>query len=145
VGVNHYRDSGNRARYLSELRAFQRHGKPVVITEFGCCTYENAAARGASGDGIVNWRAERPRIKGAPVRSEREQADYLADLLGLYSAENVYGAFVFEFAEPAYPHSPDPRCDLDMAAYGIVKVVSGDDRPHPKEAFTRLAGLYRSR
>jgi hypothetical protein len=32
-----------------------------------------------------------------------------------------------------------------MAAYGIVKVVSGDDRPHPKEAFTRLAGLYRSR
>ncbi len=144
VGVNLYRDASNQAGYLRDLRALRRHGRPVVITEFGCCAHEGADAKGASGDGIVDWRAATPRVKGAQVRSEQVQADYLAALIETYAAEDVHGAFVFEFAEPSYPHSPDPRHDLDMASFGIVKVCSRDGRWERKAAFSRVADLYRS-
>ncbi|WP_431040790.1 hypothetical protein ACQUSR_02040 [Streptomyces sp. P1-3] len=143
VGVNLYRDAGNHARYTAELATLRGYGKPVVITEFGCCTYTGADAKGANGDGIVNWRAARPKVKPGYTRNEQVQADYLAELLHLFDAENVHGAFVFEFAEPMYPHSPDPRHDLDMASYGIARTDPADPYAwEPKAAFHRLAGIY---
>jgi hypothetical protein len=38
VGVNLYRFGGNEATYADQVRALAG-SKPVVITEFGCCTY----------------------------------------------------------------------------------------------------------
>ncbi|WP_188194707.1 CPBP family glutamic-type intramembrane protease [Nonomuraea sp. SYSU D8015] len=143
VGVNLYRDSSNQGRYCADLRLLQRHGKPVVITEFGCCAYDGADTKGASGDDIVDWRATPPRIKGSRTRNEQVQADYLGDLIETYATEGVRGAFVFEFSEPSYPHAPDRRHDLDLASYGIVKAGPGD-RWERKAAFHRVAGLYQS-
>jgi hypothetical protein len=46
VGVDLYRDESNEATYAREVRALHRFGKPVVITEFGCCAYRGADKRG---------------------------------------------------------------------------------------------------
>jgi hypothetical protein len=42
VSVDAYRDAGNAAGYRDALRAYRRFGKPVAVTEFGCCTYRDA-------------------------------------------------------------------------------------------------------
>jgi hypothetical protein len=126
VSVDLYRDATNRATYLDQLRSFQRHGKPVVVTEFGCCCYEGAADAGAAGANIIDWTQTPPVLNGDFVRSEQVQADYIGDLLDLYQQEGIHGAFVYTFVEPAKTYSPDPRYDLDMASFGIVKVLPDD-------------------
>jgi hypothetical protein len=40
VGVNLCRDRWNEKTYVSDLRRLRGSGKPVVITEFGCSTFE---------------------------------------------------------------------------------------------------------
>ena len=92
------------------------------------------------------------RLDGEYIRDEDGQAAYLRDLLEIFDAEGVDSAFVFTFALHGYLHRPDgdPRDDLDLASYGIVKVL--EDRPgqtypdmawEPKAAFTTLADYYR--
>ena len=39
VGMDYYMDKLNKKEYVSKLRSFRQYGKPVVITEFGCCCY----------------------------------------------------------------------------------------------------------
>jgi hypothetical protein len=151
VGVNYYRYWINQSNYVDGLRALHRFGKPIIITEFGCCSYDGAQRKGPAGEDIVDWSTPTPQLKGMYNRNERVQAEYIAELIHLYESENVYGAFVFEFIEPAYPHSADPRRDLDMASFGIVKAHpngsgKSDGGPHwePKMAFHEIARLYGS-
>jgi hypothetical protein len=63
--------------------------------------------------------------------------------------ERVDGAFAFTFVMPKYPYHPDPRFDLDMASYGLVKSYA--DRAgtiyrgvpwDPKQSFRALADYY---
>ncbi|MEU4423987.1 hypothetical protein AB0F81_25435 [Actinoplanes sp. NPDC024001] len=145
VGVDYYRQSSNAATYVEQLRRFRRHGKPVVITEFGCCTYQGAENRGGAGFMIVKW-GDPPTIKSGYVRDERVQADHLGELREIYEREGVDAAFVYAFSEPSNPFDPDPTRDLDMAGYGIVKVVrlaTADEVEEwePKAAFARLRDL----
>ncbi|MEV4179381.1 hypothetical protein [Nonomuraea sp. NPDC049709] len=146
VGLDYYRLRYNRARYASTLRKFHRHGKPVVITEFGSGSYRGAAHKGPTSHDIIDTSSPTPQLTGTYVRDERVQAGQLDELLGIYEAENVDGAFVFEFIEPYNPHASDPRHDLDMAGYGIVKVLPGDAqhpyRWEPKAAFHTIAARY---
>jgi hypothetical protein len=150
VGVNYYRYGMNQSNYVEGLRALQRLGKPIIITEFGCCSYDGAQQKGPAGEDIVDWSTPTPQLNGMYTRNERVQAQYIADLIRLYESENIYGAFVFEFIEPAYPHSADPRRDLDMASFGIVKAhpnsAGKHGAPHwePKMAFHEIARLYGS-
>jgi hypothetical protein len=92
------------------------------------------------------------RLNGVYVRDEAGQAAYLRELLAAFDAAGVDSAFVFIFALHSYPHRPDgdPREDLDLASYGIVKVYEDrlgatyPDMPwEPKAAFTALADYYR--
>jgi hypothetical protein len=154
-------DAGYRSievadRYRADIRAFVARGtalgKPVAITEFGCTTHRGAADKGGRGDLIVEWDGDgRPvRLRGAYTRDEEEQATYLRELLDIFTAEGVDAAFVNTFARYDLPHRSSPRADLDMASYGIVKVLEGrhgDTYPampwEPKAAFTALADYYR--
>ena len=63
-----------------------------------------------------------PRVKQGHVRDERTQATYLNELIDLYAACGVHGCFVFTFVMPDFPHHADPRHDLDMAGFGVVRV-----------------------
>jgi hypothetical protein len=150
VGVNLYRDADNEATYLDDVRALHRHGKPVVLTEFGCCAYRGADDRGGMGWDVIDFDADPPVVVGGLVRDEQVQADYIDELLDIFEAERVHGAFVYDFISPDSPYSPDPHFDFDMASFSIVKVhPSGSDRAYdtsgawdPKLAFDIVAERF---
>lgn len=82
------------------------------------------------------------------MRSEETQATYLMELLDIFEAEMVRGAFVYTFLEESI-HSADPRYDLDMASFGVVKLVSFEATAiengtywEPKVAFHALAERF---
>jgi hypothetical protein len=149
IGVDAYRDAGNHSTYREQLRTYFAHGHPVVVTEFGCCTYKGAQDRGGLGWAIVDRAAQPPRLTEDVIRDEQTQVDYLAEVLTILDEEQVEGAFWFTFASYTYPYNPDPRHDLDSAAYGVVKMLedaTGEQYPgmpwEPKQAFFSLAERY---
>ncbi|GAB4005836.1 hypothetical protein GCM10029992_54850 [Glycomyces albus] len=103
VGVSLYRSGRNRSAYTGLVRGLVGgHGKPVVITEFGCGAFTGADLRGAGSFQIVDWFAEPPRIRTDHPRDESVQAGYIGELIDLYDAESVHGCFVFTFAMPDF-------------------------------------------
>lgn len=146
-----YRSRENAARFREDVQAFveagRKPGKPVAVTEFGCVTHRGAADLGGRGASIVEWEGGRAvGLKGELVRDEAEQAAYVAEVLEVLLGEEVEALFVNTFASYHLPHRADPRQDLDLASYGVVRVLEGDDGPRweAKAAFAALADLYRS-
>ncbi len=89
-------------------------------------------------------------LNGDYLRDEDEQARYIRELLDIFFAESVNSAFVCTFVQYQLPHRSNPRVDLDMGSYSIVKVYEdrrGETYPdmawEPKAAFTVLASYYR--
>ena len=155
VSVDLYRPAAVADHFRDGVRTLVAQGKPVAITEFGAATYRGAGDRGAQGLEIVEYEKDTRapvRLNGEYVRDEDGQAAYLCKLLEVFGAEGVESAFVFAFALHGYPRRPDgdPRDDLDLASYGIVKMLEGrrcDTYPglpwEPKAAFAALADCYR--
>jgi hypothetical protein len=151
VSVDAHRSKEVAHVYQQGIRALVAQGKPVAITEFGCTTYRGAADHDARGGEIVEYHGTIPgRLDGDYVRDEQEQATYLRELLDVFTAEGVDVAFACTFVCYGLPYRPDPREDLDMASWGVVKVLEhglGDTYPdmpwEPKAAFTALADYYR--
>jgi hypothetical protein len=131
-------------RFAEFLRNFFVHGRPVVVTEFGCCTYQGAADAGGMGWGIVEPSQFPPKWTGTYVRDEREQADELADALATFEAAGMYAVFLMTFAAPLLPHSSDHAYDLDMASYSLVKSYAPPPA-HPDGPWdaTRRGSTYR--
>lgn len=149
VGLDYYASHADPAAYRRGLRAYRRWGKPIVICEFGCCAYEGADRDPGMGWAIVDHTKPIPELIGNAVRSERTQAEYLARSLRVFESEGLHAAYVHSFISPDDPHSPEPRYDLDMASYSLVKVVREDFtdpssgyRWQPKQAFTTVARHY---
>ncbi|MCS0603632.1 abortive phage infection protein [Streptomyces sp. LP11] len=145
VGIDYYGYHPDRAGYLADLARYRRFGKPVAITEFGTCAYVGAPESAGMGWDVVDYEKEPPEIKGGLVRSERTQAAYVAELVDVFASMSLYAAMAFEFVTPDAPHRPgDPRHDLDMASYALVKPLQDRGGWHwePKEAFHALAERY---
>ncbi|UYM07350.1 hypothetical protein [Solicola gregarius] len=149
VSVNYYAFHQHRSAYVRQLRRYGRWGKPVMISEFGSCTYRGAPKDGGMGWAIVDYDGTEETIKPGYVRSERTQARYVDELIGIFSELGLYGASVYSFAVPDAPHRPRRKYDLDIASYGLVKPRWGDrHRPtadwtwEPKEAFYAVARRY---
>ncbi len=152
VSVNYYSSFPTRARHVKELKKYTRWHKPVVVSEFGSCTYEGAPDSGGMGWDVIDYGKPRPEIKGHLVRSERTQAEYIAGLLDVFESMNLYAALSYTFVAPELPHWANPRYDLDMASYGLVKPIwKRTDEPtanwhwEPKEAFHAMARHYAAR
>jgi hypothetical protein len=150
VSVDLYRDSTNAAGYRDALQSYTRFGRPVAVTEFGCCTYRGAAGRGGMGWMIVDEKSDPPIIPGTYERDEEEQVRHLCDMLAIYETEDIDSAFWFTFAGFEFPRDPtDPHRDLDLASYGAVAVLEharGTTYPdmawEPKQVFGALAAAY---
>lgn len=149
VATDLYRDARIRAEFPQLVRRSQGAGKPLVITEFGCCTYRGAADAGGRGWAIVNPDTTPPAWQGSYERDESEQAHELSEVLGIFDDEGVDGAFAMTFIAPLLPTSDGPAYDLDMASYSLVKIHP--DRPgetypglrwEPKESFHAVAAYY---
>jgi len=133
AGVDHYWDARTQDRYVAMLRPFFDSGKPVVVTGTGSRAYRGAHNSGTLGFGAVDYRSQflhgipvigrfvRPRLKGAYIRDEGEQARHLTTVLGLLDGAGVDGVFLDTFVEPIATFSEDPRHDLDMSALSLVK------------------------
>jgi hypothetical protein len=150
VCLDYYRGARNRDSYGDRLKRHFTHGKPVIITEVGCCTYRGAEDKGPMGWTIVD-RHDPRKISGRYRRDEALQAREVIDMLKIVENCGVAGAFVFTWAAPALPYDDDPMLDLDMASYAIVKSYAtghGErylDMPwEPKELFDALAQHYRT-
>lgn len=140
--------------YQEGVRTLVAQGMPVAITGFGAATYRGAGDIGARAMEIVQYdqdTGEPTRLDGDYTRDEADQAMHLREVLEIFDAEGVDSAFVFLFALENFLHRPDgdPRDDLDLASFGIVKVFDdrhGDTYPdmtwEPKVAFTAVAEHY---
>jgi hypothetical protein len=150
-------DGGHRSAetapyFRKSIQALVSQGKPVAITEFGCCTYRGAGNKGARADSIIEWVDGRAhQLDGMYVRDENEQAAYILELLQIFEAEKVDAVFVNTFARYDLPHREDPIKDLDLASGGIVKVYEHEQGKtyagmpwEPKAAFYALAEYYKS-
>ena len=152
VSIDLYRTAEVADRLEPGVRHLVERGKPVAITEFGCATYKGAADLGARAGEIIEWSDDGTpvRLKGEYVRDEAEQAACVRELLEIFDRTGVDSTFVFTFAAHALPHRDgDPRDDLDLASYGIVKLLEGrggETYPgmdwEPKAAFAAVAGSY---
>jgi hypothetical protein len=128
VGVDYYEFHRNRSGHVRELAPYRRWNKPILICEFGCCTYKGAPQRGGSGYDIVDYEHGRPKLVGKPVRSEATQARYIAEMLGVFESQDLLGAFVYTFISPDVPSSKTPKYNLDTAAFSVVKVILQDEQ-----------------
>lgn len=149
VGLDYYGYFPHRADYVRDIRRHIRPGKPLAIMEFGSCTFEGAPEQGGMAWNVVDYTKQPPEISGDLVRSERTQARYLAAALDAFESMNLYSALAFTFVTPEAEHHPEPRYDIDMASYGIVKPIrqrpgdpASDWHWEPKEAFHTLARAY---
>ncbi|MBK1787075.1 hypothetical protein [Prauserella cavernicola] len=139
-------------QFREGVRTLVAGRKPVAITGFGTATWQGAGDTAPRSMEIIEYESGVPaRLDGEYVRDEDGQARYLAELLEVFDSEGVDSAFVFLFALENLPHRPggDPRDDLDLASFGIVKVLedrSGTSYPglewEPKAAFTTVARCY---
>jgi hypothetical protein len=146
VGVDHYRDARTRDAYGKIASGYLVHGKPVLIGEFGCCTYRGAEMLGGNGFMIAfgmmaDYLGPRltlskdikemmripVRVDGHYVRDEGLQAREIVDQLRVLDAAGVDGAFVQTFVTPTSTHVDDPRFDGDMASYSLVKSFADKD------------------
>ena len=119
LGLNYYRSAANAATFLNRLRSFYTWGKPIAITEFGCCAYDGADDLGPNGF-LIDF-------DNPPVRDEEVQAQYVTELLNIFEGERLHAAMVFDFIQAEYPHHrTDPHRDMDLASLGVVKVLRDD-------------------
>lgn len=140
IGVDLYRDARIKDIYGKLVQKYLIYNKPVIIGEFGCCTYQGAEKLGGSGfmiafgmmadyfdksqalpQGIADVIRVVPRIDGHYVRDEGLQAREITEQLAILDQSKVEGAFVYSFVTPNSPFNPDPRFDSDMANYSLVK------------------------
>jgi len=92
-----------------------------MILEFGCCTFRGAAEMGGMGWDIIDFEQDPPVVKDGYVRSEREQADHLANLIEVFEAEGFLGASPYTFISPDSPRSRIRQYDYDMASFGCAR------------------------
>jgi hypothetical protein len=151
VSLDYYRSAQNRNDYGERLKRHFTYGKPVVITEVGLCGYQGAQDKGARGFMIVDGsNPQQLKLNGDYVRDEAMQARELIDMLKIIEASGAEGAFAFTFVTPALVYSDNPKFDIDMAGYGIVKSYPAgkhgatypDMAWEPKVAFKALAAYY---
>jgi hypothetical protein len=149
VSVNAYRTARNAASFRADLRKQTEPGKPVAVTEFGCCAYAGAAGRGGQGWDIAEYDAAgAASIKGNYTRDESEQVRYLREVNQIFVEEHLDLAFWYTFASYRMHTSADPRHDTDLASLGLISLLG--EGPglgyqglgwQPRLAFEAMAGL----
>lgn len=142
VSMNLYRASFNKSYFNKTLDKLASYGKPVAITEFGCCSYNGADDKGPAGYSILDTSNTPPTFREKCTRNEKVQADYIIDLLQTYDHEKVAGTFIFDFYNQKLTYSDNRNNDYDMASFSITRSL-GNNTWAPKESFHRIAEYYK--
>ncbi len=62
-----------------------------------------------------------PKVDGHYVRDESLQAKEIVEELTVFDSAGVEGAFVFTFISPTSVYNDDPRFDIDLGSFSLVK------------------------
>jgi len=143
VAMNLYKASFNASTFNKTLKSLFAKQKPVIITEFGCCSYNGADKKGPAGYFVLNTAVYPPVFTEPCTRNEQVQADYITGLLQTYDEFLVEGTFVFDFQTPKLPHNSDPSKDYDMASFSIIKTMENGSW-QPKQSFDAVAEYYKA-
>ncbi|MFN8256048.1 MAG: hypothetical protein U0W24_10195 [Bacteroidales bacterium] len=143
ISVNLYKASFNATYYPKKIGQMVRLGKPFIVSEFGCCSYEGAHNKGPTGHYVLDYSKRPPVFKEKCIRDETVQAEYITELLDIYNREKVTGAFIFDFYSQRYVYNENPEKDLDMASYAITK-STGENTWEPKESFRKVAEYFKN-
>ncbi|MGH3223256.1 MAG: hypothetical protein ACRDPY_31975 [Streptosporangiaceae bacterium] len=130
AGFDLYRDKLIRRRFGRAVQVFRNKagGRPLVIGEFGCCTYQGAADRGGLGFDIIDHGGGQPHVDGDYVRDEAGQAREITECLDIFEAGGADIAFVHTFVQQASP--------WDATEHGTTY----PDMPwEPKDSFRAVA------
>jgi hypothetical protein len=122
------------------VKGYLVYKKPVIIGEFGCCNYRGADLLGGSGFIVVFGMMNDylggkiavpspfaqmlkviPKVDGHYVRDESLQAKEIIEQLTVFDVAGMEGAFVFTFISPTSVYNDDPRFDLDLGSFSLVK------------------------
>jgi len=155
VCIDAYRDKLIRSSFPDMLQKYLAYGKPIVIGEFGCCTYKGAEDLGGMGWDVLDWSTMPPKLKRDCVYDQETQAKEIAEDLRIFDEVGVYGAFVFTFVQPLID-DPELRkiienlkFDPDGVSYSLVKSYidkRGTTYPDmtwdPKDSFKAVAEYY---
>jgi hypothetical protein len=108
AAVGLYRDKLARPRFGQAVQAFMNKaaGRPLVIGEFGCCTYRGAADRGDSGFDIIDHGGDRPRVNGDYVRDEAGQVREITECLDIFDAGGATSRSEHGITYPDMPWEP---------------------------------------
>ena len=129
VCIDAYRDRFTKSSYDEWVKRYFKYGKPVVVGEFGCCTYRGAEDLGGMGWDIVDFSKMPPELKGNYVYDQGLQAQELSTQLQILDDVGVHGAFIFTFIQPL-DLTNDPGMlkmlqritfDPDISSYSLVK------------------------
>ncbi|WP_343975066.1 hypothetical protein, partial [Kribbella koreensis] len=149
VGLDYYSYHADRTGHTKELAPFKRWQKPIMILEFGCCTFTGAPQLGGMGWDIVDFTVDPVQIKPGYYRDEQEQADHLRHMLEVFTEEGFLGAAMYTFISPDAPHRKERKYDEDIAAFSLCKVIrqtSSDPaskyRWEPKKSFHAVSDFY---
>ena len=126
--------------YSKIVGGYLAYDKPVIIGEFGCCTYKGAEKLGGNGfiimfDMMANYKNSAKilpkmindmimlpkKVDGHYVRDEKLQAHEITEQLTMLDNAVVEGVFVFTFVSPNSLYNINPKYDIDMASYSLVK------------------------
>lgn len=136
-------------QHLAELARYREHGKPVFITGFGTASYQGAELRGFYGFDIVRRDRQPATIMDGYTRDEAAQAAYYRKMLAIFQQAGMHGVAPIDLIHPTFPHTADPRLDLDMASACIVKSIRSDFadpnsayRRELKQSFHAVADYY---
>jgi hypothetical protein len=157
VCIDAYRDKLIRDSFSDMLKGYSDYEKPLVIGEFGCCTYRGAEDLGGMGWDVVDWAVNPPRLKRNCVYDQGVQAREIVEELRIFDRVGVDGAFVFTFVQPP-PEIADTemrkileeiKFDPDAVSYSLVKShvdrlgTAYPEMPwEPKESFRAVAEYY---
>lgn len=149
VGLDYYSYHADRAGHTKELAPFKRWKKPIMILEFGCCTFTGAPELGGMGWDIVDFTVDPVQIKPGYYRDEQEQADHLRHMLQVFTEEGFLGASPYTFISPDAPHRRERKYDEDIAAFSLCKVIRQNSpdpaskyRWEPKKSFYAVSNFY---
>lgn len=143
IGLDYYVFFGTDAEYTKDFDQYRRWHKPIMVLEFGSCTYTGAAEAGGMGWDIFDTVPNPAVVKPGIVRNEREQAEHIARMLKVFGKENLAGAHLYSVISPDLPHHATNRdLDYDVAAYSLYRTIrerwddeSSPYRLEPKQSY----------
>lgn len=144
VGINHYIDKYNEDSYERVIQDMTKYDKPIIVTEFGCCSFRGADLLGGSGFKVISWKKKPPRLKRKLIRDDSVQSNYISKLLDIFERNNIEGAFIFNYSDEKNTYSTDSIFDLDMASYGGIVRYDSTKNVLYKESFKAILNRFKS-